>query len=492
MLSARRLIVAASFALFAAGPFARAQVPMQYRAPESVSTLAAGLLGAVVNISTSQTVKGMEETESPPTVQGLEGTPFQEFFQDFFSDKNGKNQSRKVQSLGSGFVIDAREGLIVTNNHVIADADEIEVNFTDGTKLKAKLLGKDPKTDLALLKIDPKAKKLTAVEFGDSRQAKIGDWVMAIGNPFGFGGSVTVGIISARNRNINAGPYDDFIQTDAAINRGNSGGPLFDMNGKVIGINTAIVSPSGGSIGIGFAIPSELAINVISQLKEFGETRRGWLAIRIQPVTADVAQALNLPKAEGALVSGKIEDAKVGNQELRDGDVIIRFGDKPIRNAGTLPRIVAESPVGQVVNVVVLRNGKEKTVRVKLGLLDEKTTEEETDSDEPQEDGASYEETGNHVLGMQLGELDDAASRKYSIAKDVSGVVVLSVDPNSSADEKRIRAGNVIVDINQEVVKTPHDVEKRLAVLKDTGRKNALLLVAAPTGELRFVAVRLD
>jgi len=496
MLFSRRFIVAAAaIALIAATPVSAepAEQPSvaRQKGPESVSELAAGLLAAVVNISTSQTVKGTEETANPPLVQGPEGSPFQEYFKDFFSDKDGRQQSRKVQSLGSGFVVDAHEGLIVTNNHVIADADDIEVNFTDGAKLKATLLGKDIKTDLALLKVDPAGKKLTAVAFGNSEQARIGDWVMAIGNPFGFGGTVTLGIISARNRNINAGPYDDFIQTDASINRGNSGGPLFDMNGKVIGINTAIISPSGGSIGIGFAIPSELAVSVIDQLKQFGETRRGWLAIRIQPVTDEVAQALGLPRAEGALVSGKIDDAGVDNKELQDGDVIIRFGDKPIREARILPRIVAESPVNQVVKMTVLRDGKEKTVRVKLGLLEEKDAAEE-EEDEPEENSPAAQQAGNHVLGMQLAELNDDIRQKYSIAADITGVVVLSVAPGSAADEKRIRAGHVIVDVNQEVVKTPDDVAKRVGALRDTGRRNALLMMADPSGELRFVTVQLD
>lgn len=491
MLFPHCFMVAVLFVLIAATP-APAQVAVQHKAPESVSELADGLLGAVVNISTSQTVKGTEETANPPAVQEPDGSPFQEFFQDFFSGNDGRQQSRKVQSLGSGFVVDAQEGLIVTNNHVIAEADDIEVNFTDGAKLKARLLGKDPKTDLALLKIDPAAKKLTAVEFGNSEQARIGDWVMAIGNPFGFGGTVTLGIISARNRNINAGPYDDFIQTDASINRGNSGGPLFDMNGKVIGINTAIISPSGGSIGIGFAIPAEMAVSVINQLKRFGETRRGWLAIRIQPVTADVAQSLGLARAEGALVSGKIKDTRVDNRELQDGDVIIRFGDKPVRDARTLPRIVAESPVDQIVQVVVLRDGKEKTVRVRLGLLEEKNSVNKEAAGDGEGEGAAFEKVDARILGMQLGEMNDEIREKYSVAKNISGVVVLSVALGSSADEKRIRPGNVIVDINQAVVKTPDDVEKRVASLRDTGRKNVLLMVVVPAGELRFVALQLD
>jgi len=465
MLFPRRFIVATAFALVAATPVSAysgmQHMPVQHNAPESVSELASGLLDAVVNISTSQTVKGTEETGNPATARESDGSPFQEFFQNFFAGKDGRQQLCKVQSLGSGFVVDAHEGLIVTNNHVVVDADDIEVNFTDGSKLKAKLLGKDAKTDLALLKVDPAAKKLTAVEFGDSGQARIGDWVMAIGNPFGFGGTVTVGIISARNRNINAGPYDDFIQTDASINRGNSGGPLFDMSGKVIGINTAIISPSGGSIGIGFSIPSELAVSVIEQLKKYGETRRGWLAIRIQPVTDEVAQSLGLPKAEGALVSGRIDGAGVDNWQLQSGDVIVRFGSKPIRDARTLPRIVAESPIDQVLDVAVLRDGKEKTVRVRLGLLEEKSTdEEETGTDEPEDRGAIVEQARGRIFGMQFGELNDEIRQKYSIVKDVSGVVVLSVKSASAADEKRIHPGNVIIDINQEAVRTPKDVGK--------------------------------
>ena len=342
-----------------------------------------------------------------------------------------------MQSLGSGFVIDAQKGLIVTNNHVIADADDIEVNFTDGSKLKAKLLGKDAKTDLALLQVDPAAKKLTAVEFGDSESARIGDWVMAIGNPFGLGGTVTIGIISARNRDINAGPYDDFIQTDAAINRGNSGGPLFDMSGKVIGINTAIISPSGGSIGIGFAIPSEMAIGVLDQLKEFGETRRGWLAIRIQPVSEDIATIMKLPKAEGALVAGKIEDKTVDHSQIQDGDVIIRFAGHKIKDARELPRIVAESPVGKISDVTVIRDGQEKTVQVKLGLLKEKETDADSKSD-PKNSGKDKQESKQSVqsMGMTLSAMTDELRKTFNIKQGVEGVVVTAVVPKSAADEK--------------------------------------------------------
>ncbi|MBN9250426.1 MAG: Do family serine endopeptidase, partial [Mesorhizobium sp.] len=341
--------------------------------PASVADLAEGLLGAVVNISTSQTVKGTEGPGAVPMPQLPEGSPFQDFFDEFFKDRGGERGggSQKVQSLGSGFVIDAEQGFVVTNNHVIADADDIEVNFSDGVTLKAELVGTDTKTDIAVLKVDPKGHKLTAVKFGDSNKMRIGDWVMAIGNPFGLGGTVTVGIISARNRDINSGPYDDFIQTDAAINRGNSGGPLFNMNGEVIGINTAIISPSGGSIGIGFSIPSQLAVGVVDQLREFGETRRGWLGVRIQPVTDDIAESLGMKSAKGALIAGVIKGGPVDNGTIQPGDVVKSFDGKEIDEMRDLPRIVAESPVGKAVDVVIVRKGVEQTVKVTLGRLED-------------------------------------------------------------------------------------------------------------------------
>ena len=293
----RSPVLAAAFAILLAG---LAATPSPARGPDSVADVAEGLQDAVVNISTTQTLKG--SAEAAPDGPGPKGSPFEEFFDDFFDDEGGNGLSRKVSSLGSGFVIDPG-GLVVTNNHVIEGADEILVNFTDGTSLKVtKVLGHDPKTDLALLKVEPK-KPLKAVTFGDSAKMRVGDWVMAIGNPFGLGGSVTVGIISATRRDINAGPYDDFLQTDAAINRGNSGGPLFNMDGEVIGVNTAIISPSGGSIGIGFAVPSNSAVLVLDQLKQFGETRRGWLGVHVQNVTEEIAASLGLAEPKGALVA---------------------------------------------------------------------------------------------------------------------------------------------------------------------------------------------
>ncbi|WP_105984236.1 trypsin-like peptidase domain-containing protein [Brucella sp. BCCN 84-3] len=459
--------------------------------PASVADLAEGLLDAVVNISTSQTVKDYGEGDGPvPMPQVPEGSPFQEFFKDFFNDKDGAqgDDSRKVQSLGSGFIIDAEKGYIVTNNHVIADADEIEVNFNDGSKLKA-------------------------VHFGNSEKARIGDWVLAIGNPFGLGGTVTAGIISARKRDINSGPYDDFIQTDAAINRGNSGGPLFDMDGKVIGINTAIISPSGGSIGIGFAIPAEMAAGVIDQLKEFGEVRRGWLGVRLQPVTEDIAQSLGLKETKGALIAGLIENSGVDNKAIEAGDVVIRFDGKPVDTARDLPRLVAESPVGKEVEIVVIRQGAEKTLKVKLGRLveDDKSTEPAVEDQVPAPDdgeqpGARQEtpdksdkpkkehksDAAPSVLGMKLSKLDDDIRGEFGIAEDVEGVAILYVAPGTAAGEKRIETGDVIVDIGQVTVKTPEDVKKRIDALRREGRKNALLMLASRSGELRFVTIRID
>ena len=467
--------------------------------PESVANLAEGLLGAVVNISTSQTIKGYENSEDEnavPMPQLPEGSPFQDFFGEFFK-KNREGQdydgSQKVQSLGSGFVVDAEKGIVVTNNHVIADADEIEVNFSDGSKLKAELVGTDTKTDIAVLKVDHKAKKLTAVKFGDSDKMRIGDWVMAIGNPFGLGGTVTVGIISARNRDINSGVYDDFIQTDAAINRGNSGGPLFNMEGEVIGINTAIISPSGGSIGIGFSIPAEIALGVVNQLTEFGETRRGWLGVRIQPVTDDIAESLGMDTAKGALIAGIIKGGPVDKGQILPGDVVIKFDGREVFDMRDLPRVVAESPVGKVVDVVIVRKGVEQTVKVTLGRLEDGEKLAKGEVAKPEEGAAKgAEKAAASVLGMTIGELNASTRAKFGIATEVSGVVVTVVTKDSAAAERGIVAGDVITEIAQETVSNPKEVMDRIATLKEQGRKNALLMLASKTGELRFMTIRMD
>jgi serine protease Do len=490
----RRFAAASAVALLlSAGALAPLPATAQSQGPESVADLAEGLLDAVVNISTSQTVQGTEGENAVPMPQLPEGSPFQDFFDDFFQEREGgqgRGGERKVQSLGSGFVVDAEQGIVITNNHVIADADEIEINFADGGKLKAELIGKDTKTDLAVLKVDPTLRKLKAVRFGDSNAMRIGDWVMAIGNPFGLGGTVTVGIISARNRDINSGPYDDFIQTDAAINRGNSGGPLFNMAGEVIGINTAIISPSGGSIGIGFSIPSQLAVSVIDQLREFGETRRGWLGVRIQPVTDDIAESLGMKAAQGALVAGIIKGGPVDDGVIQPGDVITTFDGKPIKDMKDLPRVVAESPVGKAVDVVIVRKGVEQTVKVTLGRLEDGEKLAEAETAAPAPDGGAVSTAT--VLGMTIGELNDEARTKYGIGQDITGVVVTEVTANSAAAERGIQAGEVITEIAQESVSTPQQVVDRISALKDQGRKNALLMLASKTGELRFVTIRMN
>lgn len=468
--------------------------------PASLADLAEKYLDAVVNIATSQTIPsaddsdGGEPSQSMPLPKLPEGSPFKEFFDEFYNQqeggKGGKGSS-KMESLGSGFVINAEKGLIVTNNHVIADSDAIEVNFTDGKKLKAELIGTDPKTDIALLKVDPSKHKLTEVEFGDSDKTRIGDWVMAIGNPFGLGGTVTAGIISARNRDISAGPYDNFIQTDAAINRGNSGGPLFDMEGKVIGINTAIISPTGGSIGIGFAIPSELAKAIIDQLEEYGETRRGWLAVRIQPVTDEIAESFGMGQAKGALVSGLIEDSQVDNKAIQAGDVILRFDGKEVDAARDLSRIVAESEVGKSVAVVVLRKGKELTVRVKLGRFEDYEKQSKAEIQKTDTDNVD-KPAQLKLLGMELSKLDTAQREKFDISEDVEGVLITSVQPKSAAADKQIQAGDVLVEVAQVSVKTPDEVIVQVEKTRKKGRKNLLVMLAGKGGELRFITLRID
>ncbi|WCK01265.1 Do family serine endopeptidase [Agrobacterium tumefaciens] len=498
----------AGIALVAGSLSAPVAARAQSHGPESVADLAEPLLDAVVNISTSQNVKTEGKGPVPPKLP--EGSPFQEFFKDYF-DSQKPEGGEKVNSLGSGFVIDPA-GYVVTNNHVIEGADAIEVIFPNGSKLKATLVGTDTKTDLSVLKVEPKT-PLKAVKFGDSRSMRIGDWVMAVGNPFGLGGSLTVGVISARGRNINAGPYDNFIQTDAAINKGNSGGPLFNMKGEVIGINTAIISPSGGSIGIGFAVPTELAQNIVQQLIEFGETRRGWLGVRVQPVTDDVAASLGMDTAKGALISGVAKGGPVENGPIQAGDVVLKFDGKDIHEMRDLLRIVAESPVGKEVDVVVYRDGKEETVKVKLGQLQDTTDEKASTDDQQGEDGdgsmvvpedkdggddqaqdqtPEVREAPQTVLGMNLVVLSNELRTEKGIAESVEGVLVASVDPGSPAEQKGMKTGDVIVEVGQDFMEVPGDVLVRVNGLKSEGRKNAHMMVADAQGNLRVVALPLE
>lgn len=459
--------------------------------PTSVADIAEALMPAVVNISTAQKVKTRNNRPNVPIPQVPEGSPFQEFFRDLFPDgqgPGGNDAPSTRQSLGSGFVVDP-EGFIITNNHVIADSDEITVNFSDGSKLTAELVGTDPKTDIAVLKVEPE-KPLTAVPFGDSDQSRIGDWVMAIGNPFGLGGSVSLGIVSAVERDISSGPYDNFIQTDAAINRGNSGGPLFNMDGQVVGINTAIISPSGGSIGIGFSIPSNLATRVIDQLREFGETRRGWLGVQIQTVTDEIAESLGLDRASGALVSGVVKDGPAEKSGVLSGDVILTFDGKDVAEMRDLPIIVAETAVEKEVDVVVFRKGQRETISVILGRLEdgEKKLASLSTGDEEQSD----EPVVKSMLGLKLSELSDEVREDAKINEDVNGLFINEVDGGSPAQDKGIQAGEVVMQIGQEPVETLEDADKQIARLKDEGRKNALLMIGTPAGDIRFVVVAIE
>jgi len=453
--------------------------------PKSVADLAEKLQNAVVNISTTQTVKGSKGIPLPKVPKG---SPFEDFFEDFFNKQQRSDRPRRVNSLGSGFVIDA-SGLIVTNNHVIEGADEIFINFNDDTKLKVeKVIGTDSKTDIALLQVKPE-QPLTALKFGNSSKMRVGDWVMAIGNPFGLGGTVTLGIISAKKRDINSGPYDEFIQTDAAINRGNSGGPLFDMDGNVIGVNTAIISPSGGSIGIGFAVPSNTATYVIEQLREFGETRRGWLGVRIQTVTDSIADSLGMEKPIGALVAAVTEGSPAADAGIEVGDVVLSFDGSEVASMRSLPRLVARTKIGKPVDVVVLRNDKKLTVKVTIGKLPE--TQEVADKKEDKEEKAE-EAVKTTFLGLSIVPMSGELRTKYKIDKDVSGVVITEVDPDSDAARKNIAEGNVIVEVKGAKVTSPDQVLQEVEANRKSGRKSVLLLIADAKGDLRFVAVAVD
>jgi serine protease Do len=484
----RRTRRPAAFALAATIALSSFSAVAQTRGPDAIADVAEKVIDAVVNISTSQTVEARGSLpQMPPGSQ-----QFEEFFEEFFKNRRGgDNQNRaprRVSSLGSGFVIDP-SGIVVTNNHVISDADEVNVILNDGSRLKAEIIGHDQKTDIALLRVKPD-KPLKAVQFGDSDKLRLGEWVVAIGNPFSLGGTVTAGIVSARNRDINSGPYDNYIQTDAAINRGNSGGPLFNLNGEVVGVNTAIISPSGGSIGIGFAVPSKTAVVVIDQLRQFGETRRGWLGVRIQQVTDEIAESLNIKPAKGALVAGVEEKGPAKPAGIEPGDVIVKFEGKDVRDMKDLPRIVADTPVGKDVEVVIIRKGKEEKKTVKLGRLEdgEKQAALGTKKDAAPEEKSVVQKT----LGLQLSSLTDSLRQRYKIKDQIKGVVITGVDANSAAAEKRLSAGDVIVEVAQEPITNPADLQKKLDQLKKDGRKSALFLVANADGELRFVALALQ
>jgi serine protease Do len=452
----------------------------------NVADLADKLLPAVVEISVESKVAGSAQPELP---QLPEDSPFKDFFDDFFKKRQGEGSGadRTVNSMGSGFIIDAA-GVIVTNNHVIEGAEAIEVRLSDGTILKAELKGRDPKTDLAVLTVKSD-KPLPVVPFGDSDALRIGEWVMAIGNPFGLGGSVSLGIVSARNRDINAGPYDDFIQTDAAINKGNSGGPLFNLKGEVVGINTAIFSPTGGSVGIGFSVPANTARSVVSQLAKYGETRRGWLGVKVQTVTDDIAESMGLGKPHGALVADVTDGSPGKAAGIEAGDVIVEFDGKAITEMKHLPRAVAETEIGKDVTVKAIRKGKQVEFKVAIGRLEdgEKLVAAQ---DEKKTDAVGATAT---LLGMTVATITDELRGKFKIEDKMAGVLVTEVATEGAAAEKGVESGDVILEAGGKSVANAADVSSAADGAEKAGKSSVLLLISkgGKAGETRFIALKL-
>jgi serine protease Do len=479
---------------FVASPVASipVQAQVQQQLP-SVADLAERLLPSVVEISVQTKAEGGEA--GPPTQlpEIPDNSPFKDFFDEFLKKHREQGQvpgqpDRTVTSMGSGFVVEAT-GLIVTNNHVVEGASSIEVHFQDSTVLKAELVGRDPKTDIAVLRVKPD-KPLPVVGFGDSDHLRIGEWVMAIGNPFGLGGSVSLGIVSARNRDINAGPYDDFIQTDAAINKGNSGGPLFNMNGEVVGINTAIFSPSGGSVGIGFSVPANTAKNVVAQLEKYGETRRGWFGVKIQSVTDDIAESMNMGKAHGALIADVTKTGPAEKAGIEAGDVVIEFNGKPVNEMKDLPKIVAETEIGTKVPVKVFRKGKEINLTAEVGRLEDG---EKVVAQQEKDSTVAPAPAVTTVLGMTVTSMTDELKQKYAIDDEIKGAVITEVTPDGAAADKRLEPGDVITEAGEKPVVGAADISAAIDEATKASKNSVLLLVSkgGKQAEMRFIALKL-
>lgn len=483
----------AIFAYTSASTPSFAQVSPPANAPVSFADLADKLLPTVVNISSTGKLDAVDNGApqfAPEMPEFPEGSPFEDFFNEYMKRHEGEMQAVPPTSLGSGFIINLEKGYIVTNNHVIKDAQEIRVTLHDNAIVNASVIGKDDKTDIALLQADLKGHDVAAAPLGDSDSLRVGDWVMAIGNPFGLGGTVTAGIVSARKRDINAGPYDDFIQTDASINRGNSGGPMFNLRGEVIGINTAIFSPSGGSVGIGFAIPSTMTKSIIDQLIKYGKTRRGWLGVRIQTVTDEIAESLNLGKARGALVASLTGTGPAEKAGIKPGDVIVKFNGKDIPDMRSLPKVVADTEIGKSVPITVWRDGKNIDLEVTVGELEAAEEQGLIEKQNPAEPEAPDNGVELKELGVKVLALSPAVRNQFGLSNDASGLVVMDVDGNSDAARKGLSEGDVIVEMNQTPVKTAAEADKVMADAR-AAKKSSVLMLINRQGDIQFIAVKL-
>ena len=462
-------IIFVAFLVFNFSIFANAK-----NTPESFADLAEKLMPSVVNISTTQTVV---TNVNPFPFEFPPGSPFEDMFKEF-----GTPQKRKASALGSGFIIDAK-GIVVTNNHVIKGADDIMVTVNGEKEYEAKIIGSDPLSDLAVLEIQSKD-KFVPVKFGNSDKARIGDWVLAIGNPFGFGGTVTAGIISARNRSIGLARYEDYIQTDASINQGNSGGPLFDMNGDVIGINTAILGREG-SIGIGFAIPSNSAKKVISQLIEFGETKRGWLGVRIQIVTKEIADVEKLDKPRGALIASVAKNSPSDKAGIKAGDIILEFDGTLIKEMKELPRIVAQTEVGKTVKVKVWRNGKEITKKITLGRLE---TSEDFKAEKKEKTDPNISEIKNLKISVRVLSKKDIEDR--NLPKDSSGLIITNIQQDSPINF--LKVNNIIIEVQKKKIRSVKDFEKIISDVLQSNEKTMLIAIYNNQNQRRYIGVKLD
>ncbi|MFC5069192.1 Do family serine endopeptidase [Flaviflagellibacter deserti] len=476
----------AGLLLLIAEATAQTPPPPTPRGPEALADTIDQVVDSVVLISTSEDVDGTggDDTDDPKLSPDV---PLDEFFDDFFKRQQGGDNRARPTGEGSGFVIDPA-GTIVTNFHVVDGADRVEVTFNDGSKLPAEVVGKDKETDVAVLKVKPSA-PLEAAKFGNPDRLRVGEWVLAMGNPFGIGLSATSGIVSGRNRDMRTGRYDNFIQTDASINKGNSGGPLFNLDGEVVGMNTAILSPTGGSVGIGFAVPVSTLAPVIDQLIRFGETRRGYIGVRIQDVPPEIVQRLSLKNVQGALIAGVNEQGPAAKAGLKIGDVIVTFDGKPVTTSRVLQRLVADAGVDRKAEILILRDGKEIRTQIDIGRLEEGAAAEAKPSGENDKPLAPPVATGS-VLGLDVAPLNDDTRARFKIDPTLEGgVVVVAVKPESPLKDSNVRVGDVILEIAQQKIATPEDFTARLAALKKDGQSSALALVANAKAEMRFLRV---